>query len=69
MNHDQYVTLANMRPDLSLHLERDYCRPTGIPATDQRTLLYGYNTDRETFHVYMLGGEIHRLIYTSRGIV
>jgi hypothetical protein len=30
-----------------------------------RTLLYGYTCDRDTFHVYLKGGHIHRTIYRS----
>lgn len=34
-------------------------------AEGDRTLLYGYNCQRETFHVYLADGLIHRLIYKS----
>jgi hypothetical protein len=33
-----------------------------VPGPD-RTLLYGYDTDRRTWHVYQRHGELHRLIY------
>ena len=35
-----------------------------VPGAD-RTLLYGYDIDRRTWHVYQKDGEIRRLIYTS----
>jgi hypothetical protein len=31
-----------------------------------RTLLYGYDVDRITWHVYLLGGQIHRRIYDTQ---
>ncbi|WP_316200986.1 MULTISPECIES: hypothetical protein [unclassified Bradyrhizobium] len=34
--------------------------PIGFEA---RTLLYGYNKDRESWHVYQKDGELHLLIY------
>jgi hypothetical protein len=30
---------------------------------NNRTLLYGYDTQRVTWHVYLKNGEIHRVIY------
>jgi hypothetical protein len=30
-----------------------------------RTLLYGYDVDRRTFHVYQKGGELHLVVYES----
>lgn len=34
-----------------------------LDSKDDRTLVYGYTVDRETFHVYLEGGIIHRVIY------
>jgi hypothetical protein len=34
-----------------------------------RTLLYGYTCDRDTFHVYLKDSYIHRLVYTYDGEV
>ena len=36
--------------------------------TDQsdRTLLYGYTLDRDTFHVYLKDGIMHRVIYSFK---
>jgi hypothetical protein len=34
-----------------------------------RTLLYGYTCDRDTFHIYLKDGYIHRLVYTYDGEV
>lgn len=35
--------------------------------TDQseRTLVYGYNLNRKTFHVYLKDGVIHRVVYSG----
>lgn len=38
-----------------------------ISDQNDRTLLYGYTVDRDTFHVYIQDGEIHRLIYAYGG--
>lgn len=35
---------------------------------EEKTLLYGYNVDRGTFHVYSHGGRIHLLIYITEGV-
>lgn len=32
-----------------------------------RTLLYGFTCDRDTFHVYLKDGQIHRVIYKFGG--
>jgi hypothetical protein len=32
-----------------------------------RTLLYGYTCDRDSFHVYLRDGKIHRFVYQERG--
>ncbi len=37
-----------------------------IPEShENRTLLYGYTTERDSFHVYLKGGLIHKAIYRS----
>ena len=34
-------------------------------ATQDRTLIYGYTVERDTFHVYAQGGELHKFIYRT----
>lgn len=34
-----------------------------------RTLMFGYDVSRRTWHVYLKGGEIHKLIYDYNRIV
>lgn len=34
-----------------------------------RTLLYGYDVDRNSWHVYLLGGEIHLLVRGQRNTI
>lgn len=34
---------------------------------ENRTLLFGYTCERDTFHVYLMDGEIHRVIYDFEG--
>jgi hypothetical protein len=45
--------LKHVRPDLMV----------GIMPGKDRTLLYGYDTDRRTWHVYQQHGWLHRVIY------
>lgn len=33
------------------------------PDKGNRTLLFGYTVERDTFHVYLLDGTLHRVIY------
>lgn len=61
MNEHQYKSLAGVEASCTLL--------TGKHLSDQtdRTLLYGYNCDRDTWHVYLEGGKIHSVIYTYDG--
>jgi len=34
-----------------------------------RTLLYGYTCDRDTFHVYLKDGLLHRIIYSRKNLI
>jgi hypothetical protein len=34
-----------------------------------RTLLFGFNLDRTTFHVYLKDGQIRRVIYNHQGVI
>jgi len=40
-----------------------------IPSAegDDRTLIYGYDTDRRTHHVYLKDGQVHQVIYSPSG--
>lgn len=35
-------------------------------AAEDRTLIYGYTVERDTFHVYAQGGELHKFIYRTK---
>lgn len=55
MNRDQFAALSSVgepKPTIAVW---------EIEGPD-RTLLYGYDVDRSTFHVYLKDGEIHRLL-------
>ncbi len=41
----------------------------GLTDQRDRTLLYGYDCDRNTWHVYLKDGVIHRIVYPFRGDV
>jgi len=57
MNHDQFTLLNS----------NGISKVSAANLTDLklRTLLYGYTLDRDTHHVYVMGGEIHRLIFNT----
>lgn len=38
---------------------------SSLTSKSDRTLAYGYTIERETFHVYLMNGIIHRVIYNS----
>lgn len=40
-----------------------------IEGAHDGTLLWGYTCDRNSFHVYLKSGQIHRVIYTFEGDV
>lgn len=58
MNRAEYVEWAALRN----YVPRVHAADMGVP----RTLLFGYNSAKNSFHVYLDGGYIHRLIYTWR---
>jgi hypothetical protein len=62
MNRDQYESLHKWDPESLIIRASDLQRP-------DRTLLYGYTCNRDTWHVYLKDGFIHRLEYTARGAV
>lgn len=39
--------------------------PRCLSNQKNRTLLYGYTLERDTFHVYLFGGVIYRIVYKS----
>lgn len=58
MNKNQYLQLTTeAAPELF--------RADASVLVDQtpRTLLYGYTCDRETWHVYLADGAIHKVVY------
>ena len=61
MTNDQMQMLDNMEKIK----ERIICGKDMTPHLKDRTLLYGYTCDRETFHVYMKNQNIHVVIYKS----
>lgn len=61
MNTAQYENLrawAKEYRQRASEVQARYLRSGG-----DRTLLYGYLCSRHTFHVYMEGGRIHRIVY------
>lgn len=60
MNSEEYATLGNQDSGSPSIAAFEISGP-------DRTLLYGYNVDRETYHVYLQDGKIHGLIYLDAG--
>lgn len=58
MREDQYDAL------MAAENPAKYIEAASFLGAD-RTLLYGYTCDRESFHVYLSGGLIHRYVYTG----
>lgn len=57
MNKNELAQLNSIRvPEDAIYL-------TQLTNRKERTLLYGYTIDRETFHVYLKDNAIHRVVY------
>lgn len=61
MNSEQYKNLKVWTD--AWNLKAHQVRASDLRLGGDRTLLYGYTCSRATFHVYMEGGQIHRLLY------
>ena len=63
MNQEQFETLSRVAPVAATVSAEE------IPAPDfDRTLLYGYDVDRRTWHVYLKDGLIHRVVRAGHSI-
>ncbi|KQO98292.1 hypothetical protein [Leifsonia sp. Leaf264] len=58
MNTDQLAQLG------LLANEPDRLSVTDLHDQSERTLVYGYTPERDSFHMYLLGGQIHLHIYS-----
>lgn len=58
MNREQFKQLHQTPPDDRVIWAHSFLGP-------DRTLLYGYTCDRESWHVYLKDGLIHRYVYAS----
>lgn len=47
----------------------DEVAEVGAMDNTTKTLLYGYNTDRETYHLYQEYGELHLLVYSGKQLM
>jgi hypothetical protein len=64
MNAEQYTSLREMIfPSAPARISVSEL----INPEQDRTLLYGYTCERETFHVYLKGGQIHKVVYRGSG--
>ena len=58
MNIDQFAKLSNeMQVDRTISVN-------DLSELNEKTLLFGYMTNRDTFHVYLRNGLLHKVIYS-----
>lgn len=62
MNPTQYDLLTN-----TIQPEPQLAEAKLLYAQEPRTLIYGYTGSNDTFHVYLYGGAIHKVVYDFRG--
>jgi hypothetical protein len=62
MNPTQYDLLTN-----TIQPEPQLANAKLLYAQDPRTLIYGYTGEKSTFHVYLNGGVIHKVVYDFSG--
>jgi len=58
MNQEQYKALVHLATAARLISVSD------LADKSARTLVYGYTCNRDTFHVYLKDGQIHKVVYT-----
>lgn len=63
MNREDFEDLSSPLKATQIH-SRSFLSEGEAPM---RTLLYGYTCGRDTFHVYLKDGLIHRLVYSTAG--
>lgn len=59
------MTEAQMKLLIAITKKRKFV-PSLLLNQKDRTLLWGYTTDRDSFHVYMKGGVVYRIIYSAQ---
>lgn len=59
MNREEYEKLYNVKTKPSV------IGINNLSNKKDRTLLYGYTCNRDTFHVYIHKGVLHKIIYNS----
>ena len=57
MTEEEYETLTNTQESLYLITAKD------LTNKSDRTLLYGYTCERDTWHVYLKDGVIYTVVY------
>lgn len=62
MDLNQYQTL-----EASLHMPSVICA-TELADPSDRTLVYGYTVERETFHLYLENGKFNRVVYDGDNV-
>lgn len=61
MNKDEYKLVEKMKPQ-----KEHVLSPDDLKNKSDRTLLYGYTCDRDTWHVYIKDEVIHTIWYNAR---
>lgn len=57
MNQDEFEKIEQLK------LHRPAAMGADLKSQVDRTLIYGYNIQRQTFHVYLKAGVIHKVTY------
>lgn len=55
------------RDDFDFVTREQFFPPVHVSSFTTGTQLYGYTCERRTFHVYVMGGHLHRFLYRQTG--
>lgn len=61
MKKEEFMELNKFEPDELITAE-------SLTNQADRTLIYGYTCERDTFHVYLKEGEIHTIVYNGENV-
>lgn len=63
MKENEFIKILNIEPPA-----KELITAKHLKNKEDRTLIYGYDCDRNTFHVYLKDEQIHILKYNSREV-
>lgn len=69
MNCSQLESLeCKQEPKANTITAKEVMNILGVDESQSTTLLYGYTLERETFHIYLKDGLLHKTVYGSHDI-